>query len=82
LYETGCANSKTRHYQNDLSSSEQGTGLSDAELLRRAVTYSRPRGFKVIERWRELASLFGVGETVGRSLCKRFGVDPDELVAQ
>jgi hypothetical protein len=69
------------HYQNDLPSG-QGTELSDAELLRRAVTYSRPCGFKVIERWREVASLFGIGETVARSLCKRFGADPDGPVAQ
>jgi hypothetical protein len=48
------------HYQNDLTPSELGTELSDVELLRRAVAYSRPYGFNVIERWREVASLFGL----------------------
>ena len=61
---------------------EQAPELSDVELLRRAVAYSRPHGFEVVEKWREVASLFGIGETVARSLCKRFGVDPDEHVAR
>jgi hypothetical protein len=61
---------------------ERGAELSDVELLRRAVTYSRPHGFDVVEKWREVASLFDIGETVARSLCKRFGVDPDEHVAR
>jgi hypothetical protein len=59
---------------------EQGADLSDVELLRRAVTYSHRHGFDVVEKWREIASLFGIGETVARSLCKRFGVDPNEHV--
>jgi len=61
---------------------EQGAQPSDVELLRRAVTYSRAHGFDVVEKWREVASLFGISETVARGLCKRFGVDPDEHVAQ
>jgi hypothetical protein len=60
----------------------EGPELSDAELLRRAVTYSRPNGFEVVEKWREVASLFAIDETVARSLCKRFGADPDKLVAR
>jgi hypothetical protein len=59
-----------------------GSELSDAELLRRAVTYSRPNGFEVVEKWRAIASLLGVSETVARSLCKRFRVDPDEPAAR
>jgi hypothetical protein len=62
--------------------SEQRAEPSDVELLRRAVTYSRPCGFEVVEKWRTVASLFGVGEAVARSLCKRFGVDPAERVAR
>jgi hypothetical protein len=31
---------------------EQGAELSDVELLRRAVAYTRPCGFGVIEKWR------------------------------
>jgi hypothetical protein len=61
---------------------EQGAELSDVELLRRAVMYSRPRGFEIVEKWRVGASLFGIGEAVMRSLCKRFGVDPDEYAAR
>jgi hypothetical protein len=62
------------------TSSEQRAEPSDVQLLRRAVTYSRPCGFEVVEKWRTVASLFGVSEVVARSLCNRFGVDPDERV--
>lgn len=61
---------------------ERCAELSDVELLRRAVTYSRAHGFDVVEKWREIASLFGIGETAARSLCKRFGVDPEKHVAR
>jgi hypothetical protein len=61
---------------------EQDSELSDVELLRRAVTYSSPCGFGVIEKWRAVGLLFGVDAAVGQRLCKRFGVDPDELVAR
>jgi hypothetical protein len=61
---------------------EQGAELSDVELLRRAVTFSRPCGFEVVEKWRTVASLFSVGEAAARSLCRRFGTDPDEKVAR
>jgi hypothetical protein len=61
---------------------KHGCGLSDVELLCRAVRYSRPSGFEIVERWRTVASLFSIGETVARNLCKRFGVDPDEPAAQ
>ncbi|MBO0758568.1 MAG: hypothetical protein J2P54_22185 [Bradyrhizobiaceae bacterium] len=60
---------------------EKSAELSDVELLRRAVTYTRPCGFEVIEKWRAVATLFGVDSAVAQSLCKRFRVDPDELVA-
>lgn len=55
---------------------EQGAELSDVELLRRAVAYSRPHGFDIVEKWREVASQFGLSETLARTLCERFGVDP------
>jgi len=61
---------------------EQGAELSDGELLCRAVTYSRPCGFEVVEKWRAVASLFGVDPAFAQSLCKRFGVDPDEKVVR
>lgn len=62
--------------------SEQHVDLSDDQLLRRAVTYTRPCGFEAIEKWRAVATLFGVDRAVAQSLCRRFGVNPDELVAQ
>jgi hypothetical protein len=61
---------------------EQDSELSDVELLRRAVTYSRPCGFGVIEKWRAVGLLFGVDAAVAQRLCKRFKVDPDSLVAR
>jgi hypothetical protein len=63
-------------------SRESRAGLSDVELLRRAVSYSRPCGFEVVEKWRVVVSLFGVGETVARNLCKRFHVDSDGPAAR
>jgi hypothetical protein len=62
--------------------SEQEAEVSDVELLRRAVTYSRPCGFEVVEKWRTVASLFSVSEAAAQSLCQRFGVDPYERVAR
>lgn len=61
---------------------EHNAELSDVELLRRAVSYSPPRGFVVIEKWRAVGVQFGVDKSVARRLCQRFGVDPDELVAR
>jgi hypothetical protein len=51
-----------KHYQNSLTPSEQRTELSDVELLRRAVSYSRPCGFGVISKWRAVGIMFGVDE--------------------
>jgi hypothetical protein len=64
------------------TASEQSAGLSDVELLRRAVTYSRPCGFEVVEKWRTVASLFSIGEAAAQSLRQRFGVDPYEKAAR
>ena len=75
-------NGAAREDRSMTTQAEQDAELSDAELVRRAVTYSRPRGFDIVEKWREVASLFDIDETVARSLCKRFGVDPDIHVAR
>jgi hypothetical protein len=61
---------------------QQDAELSDVELLLRAVSYSRPWGFEVVAKWREISVVFGISETAARSLCKRFGVNPDEKVAR
>jgi hypothetical protein len=60
---------------------EQDAEMSDAELLRRAVTYTRPNGFGVIEKWRAVGTMLGVDKATAQRLCKRFGIDPNELVA-
>jgi hypothetical protein len=60
----------------------QGAELTDVELLRRAVTYTRPCGFSVIEKWRAVGIQFGLNELAARSLCKRFAVDLDKKVAR
>jgi hypothetical protein len=61
---------------------EQGVKLSDVELLRRAVDYTQPCGFGVFEKWRAVGIMFGVDDSTAQGLCKRFGVDPDKLVAR
>jgi hypothetical protein len=60
----------------------QGAELADVELLRRAVTYTRPCRFSVIEKWRAVGIQFGLNELAARSLCKRFAVDLDKKVAR
>jgi hypothetical protein len=60
----------------------QDAALSDVELLRRAVIYTHPYGFEVVEKWRMVGMLFGVDRAVAQRLCKRFGVNPDEKVAR
>jgi hypothetical protein len=57
--------------------------LSIAQKMRdrqRAVTYSPPCGFGVIEKWRAVSVQFGVYEAGARRLCTRFGVDADKMV--
>jgi hypothetical protein len=61
---------------------EQEAELSDTELLRRAVAFTRPLGYGVIEKWRAVGMMFSLNEAAAQRLCKRFGVDPDRLVAR
>jgi hypothetical protein len=68
--------------ESNTTAAEQSAELSDVELLRRAVTYSHPCGFGVIEKWRVVGLLFGVDAAVAQHLCKRFGIDPNELIGQ
>jgi hypothetical protein len=71
-----------QHYQNGPTPLEQDAEPSDVELLRRAVIYSQPCGFGFIEKWRAVGLLFGLDAAVAQRLCKRFGVDPNEMVAR
>lgn len=53
-------------------------GISDAELLRRAVIASRLPRYQ--PRWAVVRSTFMVGSGNAHALCQRFGIDPDEVV--
>lgn len=52
---------------------------SDVELVRRAVA-SAGDGDELAVRWSHVARAFSLGSTVAYHLCKRFGLDPDEMV--
>lgn len=50
---------------------------TDLDLMGRAVRNAGLHRFK--PRWLQVANLFGCGSTVAMALCRRFGLDPDEL---
>lgn len=52
---------------------------SDADLLERAVRGARS-GRAKNPRWHHVANAMGVGSTVATSLCRRYGLNPDEKV--
>lgn len=54
--------------------------ISDEELLRRAVKNSRPHGRDKHPRWYAVMYTFGLGSTYASQLCKRFELNPDEMV--
>lgn len=57
--------------------------IPDAELLKRAVSSARdrkfPKGAKH-PRWVAVMDCFGLGSTFSHQLCRRFGLEPTELV--
>lgn len=57
--------------------------IPDEELLRRAVRGARRRdyrkGFKH-QRWIAVSDVFCLGSTYSAQLCRRFGLDPEEMV--
>ena len=55
-------------------------GLSDDELLRRAVQNAPIAMGAQTYRWPAVALLFDVDRAAARALCERFGFDPDEAV--
>lgn len=55
-------------------------GISDEELLRRAVTSARGRQAGSHPRWVAVMHVFELGSGYARGLCKRFGLNPDEAV--
>jgi hypothetical protein len=55
--------------------------ITDEELLRRAMRTCRPAGARIrAPRWVAVMDTFLLGSTYSHQLCRRFGVDPDELV--
>jgi hypothetical protein len=59
--------------------------ITDTELLRRAVTQCRDRLSRKGEkhpRWLAVNDTFLLGSTYSRELCRRFGLDPDEMVTR
>lgn len=59
--------------------------IPDSELLGRAVRSARARHGRLgskTERWVAIMDSFGLGSTFAHQLCRRFGFDPDELVAK
>lgn len=49
------------------------------DLVRRAVTYP-PTTCRKAPRWSLVKSVFGLGNGSARDLCRRFGLDPDEML--
>lgn len=59
------------------------SSIPDAELLARAVRNARDRvtrkGF-LHPRWVAVMDCFALGSTYSHQLCRRFGLDPAEMV--
>lgn len=65
----------------DLPVEQSVNDIPDADLLCRAVRSSKPRrGSRKAVRWSVVADRFGLGSTYAAQLCRRFGVDPNEMV--
>lgn len=55
--------------------------IADNELLSRAVrNCRRGRGRAKLPLWSVVADRFALGSTYAGQLCRRFGLDPDEMV--
>ena len=55
--------------------------ISDAELLGRAVRECRHgRGRHKRYLWARVMDQFALGSTYAQQLCRRYGLDPDEMV--
>lgn len=50
---------------------------TDDDLLRRAVTTAKRKGQP---RWLAVMHAFQCGSTVAQNLCRRFDLDPDEIM--
>lgn len=54
--------------------------IPDEELLRRAVRGARPRTRGKQIRWACVVDRFALGSTYAQQLCRRFNLDPDEML--
>jgi hypothetical protein len=54
----------------------------DAHLLERVVKYPPLSKDGPLPRWSHVSAAFSVGSTSGAALCRRFGLDPDELLGE
>lgn len=57
--------------------------IPDAELLGRAIRsarVTRGRARDLHPRWIGVSDAFLLGSTYAQQLCRRFGLDPDEMV--
>jgi hypothetical protein len=58
--------------------------IPDSELLRRAITNARDTGrlCQPVLRWVAVMHVFQLGSIHAAQLCRRFGLDPDEMVTR
>lgn len=60
----------------------RGTGtvydIPDDKLIERAVRNARPR--RRATRWSAVSDQFGLGSTYAMQLCRRFDLDPNEMI--
>lgn len=57
--------------------------IPDAELLRRGVRECRRgRGRATIPLWSKVKDRFALGSGYSMQLCRRFDLDPDEMVKE
>lgn len=54
--------------------------LTDEDLLRRAVTMATNHEHGAFPRWSVVRDIFGFGSGSAHELCRRFDVDPDEIM--
>lgn len=54
--------------------------ISDEDFLSSIVRYAGVSSLRRGYRWSHVSKITGHGSGVSQELCKRFGVDPDELV--
>ena len=57
--------------------------IPDDQLLRRAVAGARSTEYRkgqLHARWIAVADVFSLGSTYSHQLCRRFGLNPDEMV--